>query len=361
MPTSDPRQVRAPGRVNIIGDHTDYQDGFCLPMAIDRDVRVTYRPRTDGRIDVHSEALGEDDRAGFEAIVRATARTLAQRGRPPVGLEAVVTSTVPIGAGLSSSAAVEVALCLAFADVAGWPLEGRDLALVAQAIEHEATGVPCGVLDQMASVFGAEDHALLLDCRSLEVEPVPLPDRCTFVVLDSGVVRQLSGSEYADRRAACEAAAARLGVPTLRDATLDQVKDDPIAHHVVSENARTLAFADALRRDDLDVLGPLMLGSHVSMRDDFGASVVPVDILVDICMENDARGARMTGGGWGGCVVALFLDLPDDAITTTALTILADYRAATGIDGTAYLVRAAEGAGPVDLTSPQPTQEPTQE
>jgi galactokinase len=349
MAAAAPAMVRAPGRVNIIGDHTDYQDGFCLPMAIDRDVRIAYRPRSDGRIDVHSDALTEADAPAFEAMVRATARALDERGRPPVGLEAVVTSTVPIGAGLSSSAAVEVALCLAFAGVAGWTIEGRDLALLAQQVEHEATGVPCGVLDQMASVFGVEDHALLLDCRTLEVEPIAIPDRCTFLVVDSAVVRQLSGSEYADRRAACEAAAARLGVPALRDATLDQVAGDPIAHHVVSENARTLAFADALRRGDLDVLGPLMLGSHISMRDDFGASVVPVDILVDICMEHDARGARMTGGGFGGCVVALFVDVADEDVNAAALGILAEYRAATGIEGTGYRVRAAAGAGPVEL------------
>ncbi|MCU1428963.1 MAG: galactokinase, partial [Actinomycetia bacterium] len=247
----DPSTVcfaRAPGRVNLIGDHTDYQDGFCLPAAIDREVRIGFRRRDDAEVRVASPATD----AGFEAIVDTATLVLAERGRPSVGLDGALASTVPIGAGLSSSAAVEVAVCLALAEVAEWPLAGRDLALAAQEIEHRATGMPCGVLDQMASVFGVADHAMLLDCRALTVESLPISNDVALLVVNSGVERRLTTSAYADRRAACEAAAAKLGVEALRDATANQVANDPIARHVVSENTRTLDFAEALRRNDLD-------------------------------------------------------------------------------------------------------------
>lgn len=167
-------RVRAPGRVNLIGDHTDYQDGLCLPMAIDREVHVAYRRRDDGEF-VWSTAAEPEHAQSFAALVAATQVVLGRRGRLAVGLDLAVSSNLPIGAGLSSSAAVEVALCLAFAAVAGWSMDGRELALAAQAVEHEATGMPCGVLDQMSSVFGVAGHALLLDCRTLAVDPVPLP------------------------------------------------------------------------------------------------------------------------------------------------------------------------------------------
>jgi galactokinase len=338
--------VRAPGRVNLIGDHTDYQDGFCLPIAIDREARVTFGRRGDQQVRwSFTDAPGAEHAERFAAMVTATESVLAGRGRPPVGLDLELASTVPIGAGLSSSAAVEVALCLAFAAVADFPLAGTDLALAAQEVEHLATGVPCGVLDQMASVFGVARNALLLDCRSLVVDPVPLPDDVDLLVVHSGVARSLAGSEYAQRRAACEAAAARVGVETLRDATLQQVADDPIARHVVSENARVLAFVESLRRRDVDALGPLMLDSHASLRDDFRVSTPEVDLLVDLCLEHGAFGARITGGGFGGCVVAL---LPAGAAAHAASAILERYGAATGLVATPYEVRAVDGAGRVD-------------
>jgi galactokinase len=253
-----------------------------------------------------------------------------------------VTSTVPIGAGLSSSAAVEVALCIALAAVADLPLAGTDLALAAQEVEHIATAMPCGVLDQMSSVFGVSGHALLLDCRSLAVDPVALPDEVEVLVLHSGVARRLVGSDYAQRRAACEAVAARIGVPALRDATLQQVADDPIARHVVSENARVLAFTEALRRDDVDALGPLMLASHASLRDDFRVSTPEVDVLVELCMRHGAFGARITGGGFGGCVVALFAA---GTAAPNAAAIVERYGAATGLVATPFDVEAVDGAG----------------
>jgi galactokinase len=203
------------------------------------------------------------------------------------------------------------------------------------------------VLDQMSSVFGVAGHALLLDCRSLHVDPLPLPGEVDVLVIHSGLDRALAGSEYANRRAACEAAAARIGVETLRDATLQQVAGDPIAHHVVSENARVLAFAESLRRADVDALGPLMVASHASLRDDFDVSTPEIDVLVDLCLQQGAYGARMTGGGFGGCVVAL---VARGAASPTASAVVERYGAATGLTATPYEVRAVDGARRADET-----------
>jgi galactokinase len=310
--------VRAPGRVNLIGDHTDYQDGLCLPMAIDRDVHVRFHARSDDRVRVCSREIegtveapadGHVDPATFSPAwgrtVAAVLAVLAARGRAPVGLDAEIASDVPIGAGLSSSAALAVALALACAYTARMPLDRIDVARAAQDAEHAATGVPCGVMDQVASVFGQTGHALLLDCRTLEITPVALPDALAVVVAHSGVARRLEESAYAHRRASCEAAAARLGVATLRDARSVQVAGDPIARHVVSENERVRTFADALRRGNVERCGELMLESHASLRDDFGVSTIELDELVERLVEAGAYGARLTGAGFGGCAVAL--------------------------------------------------------
>jgi galactokinase len=346
--------ARAPGRVNLIGDHTDYQDGLCLPMAIDRDVAVGFRPRPDGRVQVRSldfpgavdaAADGSDDPAtvapAWGRTVAAVLRVLAARGREPVGFDAVAASTVPVGAGLSSSAAFEVALALAAARAARFDLAPTALALAAQEAEHLASGVPCGVMDQMASVHGVAGHALLLDCRTLAVEPVPLPPGLDVLVVHSGLPRRLESSAYAARRAACERAAARLGVAALRDARADQVRDDPVARHVVSENARVAAFAGALRRGDADTCGRLMLASHASLRDDFGVSTPELDLLVELCMAHGALGARPTGAGFGGCVVAL---VPAGAAAAAGAEVAARYGAHTGLRAQAFAVRATDGA-----------------
>ena len=334
--------ARAPGRVNLIGDHTDYQAGWCLPMAIDREVRVEVATRADGRVHARTEALvgeadlaadGRDDLATAEPAwartVIAVLRVLREHGRSPVGFDASFTSTVPVGSGLSSSAAFEIALTLAAARVGDLPLAGRELALAGQAAEQLASGVPCGVMDQMASVFGVAGHALLLDCRTLAVEPAPMPPAAAVVVTHSGP-RRLADTEYAARRAACEAAAARLGLTALRDATADQVADDPIARHVVSENARVLACFDALRAGDVEAVGTLMLASHASLRDDFGVSTPALDELVERLVTAGAYGARLTGAGFGGCVVGL---VPAARATEIA----------TAAGG--FVVHAAAGAG----------------
>jgi galactokinase len=351
------RLWHAPGRVNLIGDHTDYQEGLCLPIAIDRDVVVAYRPRGDGRVIVSSldldgtvevDAAGTDDPGGVEPrwgrVVAGVVRVLAQRGRPPVGIDAAVASTVPIGSGLSSSAAFEVAMAGALADAAGWPLTGLPLALAAQEAEHVGTGMPCGVMDQLASVCGRAGHALLIDCRSLEVEAIALPDALAVVVVHSGLPRALESSAYGQRRAACEATAARLGLVSLRDATPAQVADDPFARHVVSENERVGQFVAALRRHDLDTLGRLALESHRSLADDFAVSTRELDLLVALAVEGGAYGARLTGAGFGGCIVALVAASESEAMVGN---VVDRYRARTGLEAVAFAVRAVDGAGPV--------------
>ena len=309
---------RAPGRVNLIGDHTDYNDGFVLPLAVDLECRVDAEERGDGVVRLTSSAFpepvelpagGTPEPASVEPrwgrLPAGVVAALARRGRPPVGIEAEVTSTVPVGGGLSSSAAFAVALALALCDAGGLELEPVEVARACQEAELLATGVPCGIMDQLSSLCGRRDAALLIDCRSLEVEPVPLPRELALVVADSGVQRALAETGYAERRAACEAAAARLGLPALRDATPEQVADDPRARHVVSETGRVLDFAEALRRGEVDPLGRLLLESHASLRDDFEVSTPELDALVDAFVAAGALGARLTGAGFGGSVIAL--------------------------------------------------------
>jgi galactokinase len=259
------------------------------------------------------------------------------------GLELALSSTVPAGSGLSSSSALAVALTLALADAGGVELHGRAAAHAALDAEVRATGVPGGLMDQLASLFGERDRALLIDCQSLDIEAIALPAAVAVVVVHSGLPRTLARSEYAARRAACERAAAALGVATLRDATFEQVRDDPRARHVVSENARVLAFADALRAGDVNALGPLLLASHASLRDDFAVSTPELDLLVELLMEAGAFGARITGAGFGGCVVAICQrNHADNVLARTAER----YRKASGFEPVAFVARAAAAARP---------------
>jgi galactokinase len=345
------REFRAPGRVNLIGDHTDYNDGFVLPMAIDLQCVVRATPHdsvrvrssdADGEFDLPADGSAEPSEVeGWGRYAAGVLRALAERGREPIGMDATVSSTVPAGAGLSSSAALEVALALALCDAAGFDLPPLERARACQEAEQIATGVPCGIMDQLTSIAGKENCALLIDCRSLEVEPIPLPADLAVLVVHSGVSRALADSAYAERRRACEAAAARLGVPALRDATLEQVTDDPRARHVVSENARVLAGARALREGDIEALGPLLLESHRSLRDDFEVSTPELDELVDALMEAGAVGARLTGAGFGGCVVALTRDADADRVAREAAKA---YEARTGISPRTFRCSAAAGA-----------------
>jgi len=336
-----------------MGDHTDYNEGFVLPVAIDLECIVTAEPRSDGRISIASmgevaelAADGSLDprtaRPEWARYVAGVARALDRRGRPSVGIDASVQSTVPAGSGLSSSAALEVAVALALVDAADFALEGLDLALACQESEHLATGVPSGIMDQLASIAGVAGSALQIYCRSLTVETVVLPATVAILAVHSGIPRTLENSAYADRRAACEAAARRLGVPTLRDASLEQVRDDPVARHVVSESLRVLATAEALRRGNLDLVGRLLTESHASLRDDFHVSTPELDILVEELEHAGAYGARLTGAGFGGAVVALAAAEQADAIAADAC---AAYARRTARTPTPFNCRAVEGAG----------------
>jgi galactokinase len=341
----------APGRVNLIGDHTDYNDGFCLPLAIDRacTVRAT---RADGSFlratsqqfdgEVTIAVDGTTEPAGVEPawgrFVAGVVRVLHERGVAVAPVDLDIDTTVPVGSGLSSSSALAVALTLA---LGGDRLDRLDVARAASAAETVASGVPGGLMDQLASLFGRAGHALLIDCRSTSITPVPIPPSVAVLVVHCGVPRTLAGSEYATRRAECEAAAGALGLSALRDATPEQVQDSPRARHVVAENARVLETAAALPGGDLSVLGPLLLESHASLRDDFGVSTTELDTLVDVLVASGAAGARLTGAGFGGCVVALAQrNHADDVLAKTVLR----YRAATGIEPMGFVARAVDGA-----------------
>ena len=300
---ADVRLVRAPGRVNLIGEHTDYNDGLVLPMAIDRDCLVAYRPASG----VSARSLDGPDPS---SLADAAARVLDELGRPPVGIDAVLASDVPIGAGLASSAAVLVGLALALCDAAGWSLPVRELADACRRAETLATGVPCGLMDPLASLAGRSGAAILVDCSSLSIQPVPIGPQVAVVVADSGQRRRLADGAYAERREACARAARRLGLESLRYATPEQVAGDPAARHVVSENRRVAETAAALRDGEWERAGRLLDEGHASLRDDFGVSTPELDALAAELRSCGAYGARLTGAGFGGCVVAL---APPDA------------------------------------------------
>jgi galactokinase len=352
------RTYRAPGRVNLIGDHTDYNEGFVLPLAVDFDCTVQAQPREDGRVVLRShDRAGEVDIAAdgstdpttvdppWGRYAAGVVRTLAERGREAAGIEATIASTIPLGGGLSSSAALEVAVSLALCDAARFSLPTLELARACQEAEIVATGMPCGIMDQLASLAGSRDRALLIDCRSLEIEQIPLPPRLAVLVINSGMPRQLVDSAYAERRRACEAVAARLGLSALRDATPEQVADEPRARHVVSENARVLAAGEALASGDLVTLGRLLVESHASLRDDFDVSTPELDVLVEKLIEAGALGARLTGAGFGGCVVGVAYREGADAVVETAAS---HYWAETGRQPQAFVCRAVDGAGRVE-------------
>ncbi len=314
----------APGRVNLIGEHTDYNDGFVLPCAIDRGTAVAIGDAPGAMIDVVSADYGESDcfdqtapfaaAPGWRTHVRAIAAVFRARGITLGGARIAIAGDVPQGAGLSSSASLGVALAAAF-DREG-VFDRTALALIAQAAENDFVGCACGNMDQLIAAHGQAGAALLIDCRSLATTPVPLPDDMAVLIVHSGITRGLVDSAYNERRAACEAVAAQLGVAALRDIDMPALEAaeptlDPLAYHrarhVVSENARTLAMATALPASDWPTINALMAASHASMRDDFEITLLEIDQLVATLATatGGIGGARMTGGGFGGCVVAV--------------------------------------------------------
>lgn len=319
----------APGRVNLIGEHVDYNDGLVLPMPIGPGTAIAWSPASGAQIDAIALDLdGERDSfkigavqphkpADWRSYLRGMTACLGERGFAASGARMAIAGSVPRGSGLSSSASLCVAVGRALAAAKGAPPpEPRELALAAQAAEHSWAGVHCGIMDQMAVAAGEPGHALLLDCRDLTTRQIAMPADWAVMIVHSGVQRGLVDGEYNQRRRDCEAAAAAMGIASLRDATLELVAGaafDPVvqrrARHVVSEIARTLAAVEAIEQRNIAALGDVLRASHASLRDDFEVSVEPVDRLVD-CLNaaiGEAGGARMTGGGFGGSVVAVVL------------------------------------------------------
>lgn len=357
--------VRAPGRVNLIGEHTDYNDGFVLPMAINRAVWIALQPRADSQVAVYSLDLEQTatfaldglryENADWAEYLKGVAWALQEQGLSLAGWEGVMAGDVPRGAGLSSSAAVELATARAFQVVSGFPWNPPAMARAGQRAENAWVGVNCGIMDQMISAAGEMNHALLIDCRSLETTSVPLPPETVVVILDTATRRGLVDSAYNERRSQCEAAARYFGVPALRDVTeerfaaeasgLDEVTMRR-ARHVISENERTLAAAKAMQAGDAVALGRLMDASHVSMRDDFEISGPALNTMVECARTRPGcYGARMTGGGFAGCAVALVAADQADAF---ADIVAARYEAATGLKPALYISPATEGASVIE-------------
>jgi galactokinase len=351
--------VRAPGRVNLIGEHTDYNDGFVLPVAIDRELWIALRPSGDTRVRAHSLEFGPAEISldhlsregdGWIEYIKGVAWALGQRGTVALGWDGVLGGDIPVGAGLSSSAALEIAVIRAFLALHDAPWNPADAALIGQRVENEWIGVQSGIMDQLVIAAGKQNHALLIDCRSLHVDPVPIRSGA-IVVLDTGTRRGLVGSAYNERRRQCEEAAGALGVQALRDADLDRLQGvgDRLdgtafrrARHVITENTRTLAAADALRTGDLATLGCLMNESHASLRDDFEVSTEALDVMADIAVaQPSCFGARMTGAGFGGCAVAMVEREQSHAF---AEAVMRSYQAAVGTTCHAYVCDVADGA-----------------
>jgi len=354
----EPRLIaEAPGRVNLIGEHTDYNEGFVLPVAIDRTVAVAAAPREDRRVralavdhdqrdDFSLDAARRHPMGGWRNYVRGVLWALLDSQLPLGGVDLSISGDVPQGAGLSSSAALELALAGAICAASGIELPPRDLALLCQRAEHMYAGVQCGIMDQFAAALGREGCALFVDCQSLETEDVPLPDGVAIVVIDSKAPRALAATPYNQRRDECAQAARELGLSSLRNADEAQIESLPDvlrrrARHVVTENARVLAAKAALGNDDRAALDRLFAESHASLRDGFGASTPEIDLLVELAnAAPGAIGARLTGGGFGGCTVNL---VEATQAQRFGEAVVSQYRQRTGRDGEAHICRAVNG------------------
>ena len=365
---TEPRLFRAPGRVNLIGEHTDYNDGFVLPMAIDRETVVAAAARDDRRVRVHSLNLNETaefdlqqppsaERGSWVSYIEGVARVLEARGALLSGADLVLESDVPVGSGLSSSAALEISVGMTLLTLSGIEIDRIALALAGQKAEHEYVGAMVGIMDQFVAALGQRGHALLIDCRTLQTQPIPVDMSQTVVVVcDTRVKHELSSSEYNTRRAECERGVEILsgslpGIRALRDVSVEDFQEheeelpEPIrrrCRHVVTENARTLAAAQVLRSGDLMEMGRLMVLSHHSLRDDYEVSCVELDQMVEIALSLEGVvGARMTGGGFGGCTVNF---VRQDVLENFQEVVSREYNKATNIEPAIYVVEAANGA-----------------
>jgi galactokinase len=362
--------IQAPGRVNLIGEHTDYNDGFVLPCAINYQTVVAAAKREDNLIRLVSVDYGNDtDEFDLSKpieflpgkmwanYIRGVVKFLLARGYTFSGADICVTGNVPQGAGLSSSAALEVVIGQTFKTLYDLDISQAEIALNGQQAENEFVGCNCGIMDQMISAKGEQNHAMLLDCRTLESQAVSMPEAMAVVIINSNKQRGLVDSEYNTRRLQCEQAAQIFGVKALRDVSIEEFNqnqqnlDDVVAkraRHVITENDRTLEAAKALRAQDMKRLGELMAESHASMRDDFEITVSEIDCLVDIVKDviGDQGGVRMTGGGFGGCIVAL---IPPSLTDAVKQAVAEKYQLATGLQASIYVCQATAGAGVVEV------------
>jgi len=365
------QRYRAPGRINLIGEHTDYNDGFVLPVAIDRYTTVLATRRSDRRltarsdgyadaVDIDLDAPGSGPTGSWSDYVRGVAAILERRGHRLVGADLTIGSDVPAGAGLSSSAALEVSTGYALLHLANQPIDRTDLALAAQQAEHEFAGTRCGLMDQYIVCHGREGHALLLDTRTLAATWLPLPTDVAVVVCNTMTKHALASDGYNERRADCEAGVRALAVRlprirALRDVSYADLEANADVlpervyrrcRHVVTENARTLSAADALRDGDLARFGVLMAASHASLRDDYDVSTRELDAMVEAAMASDGViGARMTGGGFGGCTVNL---VHAASAPQFARDVARGYEARTGRAPEIYTCRASAGVRAVE-------------
>ncbi|HXC34893.1 MAG TPA: galactokinase [Candidatus Acidoferrales bacterium] len=360
--------VAAPGRVNVIGEHTDYNDGFVLPTAIERYAVMAADKAADGKkvIQFRDASGAETAFVDTSAPVkpgapkwsnypRGVIAGMMERGMNPGGLDILLNSTVPLGSGLSSSASLEVCTATLLEAVTGRTLVPVEKALLCQRAEHEFAGVPCGIMDQFISVMGRQNNLLLLDCRSRETQLVPMNDAAvSLLIANTNVKHELANGEYAQRRTQCEAAARVLGVESLRDATPDALAnakggmDDVVfrrARHVIGEIERTVHAAEAVRASNWPAVGQLMYASHGSLRDDYEVSCKELDAVVEIAeavgIKGGVFGCRMTGGGFGGCAVAL---VKTELIESISEKMGAEYKKKTGIEATIFTTRPAAGA-----------------
>jgi len=367
----NPRLFYAPGRINVIGEHTDYNDGFVMPFAIDRGVTIAVCKRNDNRLVVESLELGETAvvdldqpeqcrRGTWLDYVEGVARCIAKRGKKVVGTNVMIGSTLPIGAGLSSSAALEVGLTLALSGIAEDPIDPIEVVRLAQEVEHRFVGTQSGIMDPYIAVFGQHDTCLLIDCRTLQHRRISILGDVSFVVCDSGIKHQLASSEYNRRKAQCVSGLQQIQkffprVTSLRDVEyseflrIEQFISEPErrrCRHVITENQRTLEAAEAFERQDFRSAGELMYASHDSLRNDYEVSCDELDALVDATRNRDrVFGARMTGGGFGGCTINL---LPREVDPEFEQFMSQAYTAKFGIRPAIFKVRASDGAHEVN-------------
>ena len=356
-----PRIFRAPGRANLIGEHTDYNDGFVLPAAIDKSTYVAASPRPDrvvvaeslsfeGIVSIDLDDRQQRPRTDWGKYVQGVALMLESRGYKLHGANILIASDIPLGAGLSSSAALEISVAFALTRIAGHSIDGMELAKIGQAAEHKYGGVMSGIMDQFVSVHGQTGRALFLDCRSLEWSAITLPRDTAFVICNTKTKHDLAEGEYNKRRAECEKAAALLGKDSLRGVSLEDLENDQSempevlkkrARHVVTENARVAVSVSALGSGKIQEFGQLIDASHASLRDDFEVSCRELDVMVEIARRQPGvLGSRMIGGGFGGCTINL---LRPEARENFATGVLHEYREETGIESELYDVKIVNG------------------